>query len=118
MASKQPPTTPPQQIVYSIPRPSRFAFRAKVLTGAFAAVAFVGAIYGAGLKTQQEYETEKRKIVEASTEDRIRDLERRRTTLLAQRRPIERKLDDVRARIRAQELKDADVADVADQGRK
>ncbi|KAI1445208.1 hypothetical protein F5Y02DRAFT_418260 [Annulohypoxylon stygium] len=115
MASKQPPTTPPSQPASQIPHPPRFAFRAKVLTGAFAAVAVVGAIYGAGLKTQQEYKTEKRQIVEASVEDRIQGLEGRRATLLAQRRPIERKLDDVRARIRAQELENAGAAD---QGKK
>ncbi|KAI1457365.1 hypothetical protein F4805DRAFT_457930 [Annulohypoxylon moriforme] len=108
MASEQPP--PPGQApqpASQIPRPPRFTFKAKVLTAAFAAVAIVGAIYGAGLKTQQEYKKEKRKIVEASAEDRIRDLEGRRATLVAQRRPIERKLDDLRARMRAQELKDA-----------
>ncbi|KAI1212799.1 uncharacterized protein F4807DRAFT_350491 [Annulohypoxylon truncatum] len=112
MAPSQPPP-PPRQVLSQIPRPPRFTFRARVLTGAFAAVAVVGAIYGAGLKTQQEYNREKQKIAEASAEDRIRNLEERRTALLAQRRPIERKLNDLRARMRAQELKDAAAAAAA-----
>lgn len=85
-----------------LPRPQRAPFKTMILTGAFAAVAIVGAIYGAGLKTQEEIKQEKDKIAEASIEDRIRDLEARRSTLVSQRIPLERKLDGLRARMRAQ----------------
>ncbi|CAJ2503588.1 Uu.00g109820.m01.CDS01 [Anthostomella pinea] len=79
-----------------------------IWTGAFAAVTFVGAVYGAGLKTQQEYQAEKKQIQEAPIEDRIRGLEDRRATLVAQKIPLEWKLDALRARMRAKEMKDAE----------
>ncbi|KAI1101433.1 hypothetical protein F4804DRAFT_335269 [Jackrogersella minutella] len=104
------PQAPP---IKAPPKASRPFLKRVILTGAFAAVAVVGAIYGAGLKTQEERKQERQKIVEASPEVRIQELERRRATLLRQRRPIERKRDDVRARIKAQEIKDgADTAAV------
>ncbi|KAI0838064.1 hypothetical protein F5Y06DRAFT_297059 [Hypoxylon sp. FL0890] len=81
-----------------------------IWTGAFAAVTIVGAIYGAGLKTQQEFKQEKKKIIEASPEERIRDLEERRAMLVRERAPLERKLEELRVRIRAQEMKDAAAA--------
>ncbi|KAI0112890.1 hypothetical protein F4814DRAFT_325849 [Daldinia grandis] len=74
-----------------------------IWTGAFAAITIVGAIYGAGLKTQSEFKQEKRKIVEATPEDRIRDLEARRAALVMQKFPFERKLTALRARMSAQE---------------
>ncbi|KAI0384545.1 hypothetical protein F5Y04DRAFT_277919 [Hypomontagnella monticulosa] len=70
-----------------------------VWTGAFAAVTIVGAIYGAGLKTQQEFHSEKQKIIESTPEDRIRDLEARRAALVTQKMPLERKLRDLRVRM-------------------
>ncbi|KAI8957088.1 hypothetical protein F5Y11DRAFT_352916 [Daldinia sp. FL1419] len=88
-----------------------------IWTGAFAAVTIVGAIYGAGLKTQSEFKQEKRKIVEATPEDRIADLEARRAALVAQKMPFERKLVDLRARMKAQEGKDA-VEGVSEAGKK
>ncbi|KAF3061259.1 hypothetical protein GL218_02820 [Daldinia childiae] len=81
-----------------------------IWTGAFAAVTIVGAIYGAGLKTQSDFKQEKRQIVEATPEDRIRYLEARRAALVAQKFPFERKLADLRARMSAQEGK-AEEAD-------
>ncbi|KAI1803703.1 hypothetical protein F4811DRAFT_523935 [Daldinia bambusicola] len=74
-----------------------------VWTGAIAAVTIVGAIYGAGLKTRSEFRQEKQKVIEAAPEERIRDLEARRAALVAQKRPFERKLADLRARMKAQE---------------
>ncbi|KAI1141028.1 hypothetical protein F5Y05DRAFT_296782 [Hypoxylon sp. FL0543] len=85
-----------------------------IWTGAFAAVTIVGAIYGAGLKTQQEYKQEKQKILETSPEERIRGLEERRAMLVRERAPLERKLEELRARIRAQEIKDAAAAAAGD----
>ncbi|KAI1263357.1 hypothetical protein F5Y18DRAFT_429043 [Xylariaceae sp. FL1019] len=70
-----------------------------IWTGAFAAVTMVGAIYGAGLKSQQEYKAEKRHIIEESPEERIRALEHRRAQLRMARLPLERKLEKVRRRV-------------------
>ncbi|KAI5921745.1 hypothetical protein F4810DRAFT_676651 [Camillea tinctor] len=78
-------------------------------TGAFAAIAVVGTVYGAGLRTQQEYQAEKKHIVELSIDDRIRDLEGRRAELAAQRWPLEHKIGEVRARIRASEEKGGEL---------
>ncbi|KAI1495805.1 hypothetical protein F5X99DRAFT_103262 [Biscogniauxia marginata] len=84
---------------------SGLTMKRMIWTGAFAAVAIAGAIYGAGLKTQQEYKAEKKQIIETSVENRVRDLEERRAGLVAQRLPIERKLGELRTRIRESELK-------------
>ncbi|KAI1378912.1 hypothetical protein F4677DRAFT_442643 [Hypoxylon crocopeplum] len=84
-----------------------------IWTGAFAAVAIVGAIYGAGLKTQHEYQQEKQKVVEASADDRIRGLEERRAALVTQRAPLEKKLGEIRARIKARDLENAAAAATA-----
>ncbi|KXJ90589.1 hypothetical protein Micbo1qcDRAFT_205415 [Microdochium bolleyi] len=88
------------------PAPAAQGLKRIIWTGAFAAVTIVGAIYGAGLKTQQEYKTEKTKIIEATPEERIAQLEARRSTLVSQRIPIQRKLDSLQDRIRAAEDKE------------
>ncbi|KAI0153829.1 hypothetical protein BJ166DRAFT_594964 [Pestalotiopsis sp. NC0098] len=75
-------------------------------TVAFAAVTIVGAIYGAGLKTQQEYKAEKQQIIESTTEDRIRDLENRRALLANSRMPLQRKLTALQARMKAKEAEE------------
>ncbi|KAI0487405.1 hypothetical protein F4859DRAFT_509972 [Xylaria cf. heliscus] len=77
-----------------------------IWTGAFAAITIVGAIYGAGLKTQQEYQTEKKQVLEAPVEDRIAILEARRAQLVAQRRPLERKLEGLRLRVQKEKEKE------------
>ncbi|KAI1472319.1 uncharacterized protein F4812DRAFT_454132 [Daldinia caldariorum] len=90
-----------------------------IWTGAIAAVTIVGAIYGAGLKTRSEYQQEKRKVVEATPEERVRDLEARRAALVAQRRPFERKLADLRARMvktQAQAQQDGGGSGAAEDG--
>lgn len=74
-----------------------------IWTGAFAAVTFVGAIYGAGLKTRQDYRQERQRIVELPAEDRVRGLQERRDALVRERRPLEKKLGELRERMRAQE---------------
>ncbi|KAH9905348.1 hypothetical protein F4778DRAFT_802870 [Xylariomycetidae sp. FL2044] len=79
--------------------PPRLRLRNLVWTGAFAAVTIVGAIYGAGLKTQQEYNAEKKKVAELPVEDRIRGLEEHRARLVAQKIPLEKKLAGLRARM-------------------
>ncbi|RYP16665.1 hypothetical protein DL765_004985 [Monosporascus sp. GIB2] len=119
MDSRQPPTTsrPPRNIGRGIPsakgpsspivRGGGISVQGLIWTGAFAAVTIVGAIYGAGLKTKQEYKAEKKQIAEASIEERIAGLEQRRSALVSQRIPLENKLAEVRARMKAKELGDA-----------
>ncbi|RYO85027.1 hypothetical protein DL766_005668 [Monosporascus sp. MC13-8B] len=119
MDSRQPPTTsrPPRNIGRGIPSakgPSSPAVlcgginvQGLIWTGAFAAVTIVGAIYGAGLKTKQEFKAEKKQIAEASIEERIAGLEQRRSALVSQRISLENKLAEVRARMTAKELGDA-----------
>ncbi|KAF2970524.1 hypothetical protein GQX73_g3080 [Xylaria multiplex] len=109
MSSRQPPTTsrPPRPIrrgaAPAAPGPSGGSSwttpKRLIWTGAFAAVTIVGSIYGAGLKTQQEYSAEKKKILETPIEDRIRELEARRAQLVTQKRPLERKLEQLRLRV-------------------
>ncbi|KAH8907568.1 hypothetical protein BR93DRAFT_967460 [Coniochaeta sp. PMI_546] len=74
-------------------------YKRMVWTGAFAAVTFVGTIYGAGLKTRLEYKEEKKKLIEAPIDDRIDALETRRGQLLSQRIQIERKLAELRRKM-------------------
>ncbi|KAI1351244.1 hypothetical protein F5Y01DRAFT_126991 [Xylaria sp. FL0043] len=74
-----------------------------IWTGAFAAVTIVGSIYGAGLKTQQEYRAEKKKVLETPIEERIATLEARRAQLESQKRPLERKREELRLRIEKQQ---------------
>ncbi|KAI1300481.1 hypothetical protein F5Y03DRAFT_229538 [Xylaria venustula] len=74
-----------------------------IWTGAFAAVTIVGSIYGAGLKTQQEYHAEKKQILETPIEERISALEAHRARLVTQKRPLERKRDELRLRIQKQQ---------------
>ncbi|KAI2634712.1 hypothetical protein GGS26DRAFT_589631 [Hypomontagnella submonticulosa] len=118
-----PPPRPPRPIrrgaapppgPSSSPSSGGISSKRLIWTAAFAAVTIVGAIYGAGLKTQQEYKSEKQKIVESTPEDRIRDLEARRAALLTQRMPLERKLRDLRARME----KDGAAAGAEDGGKK
>ncbi|KAI1434843.1 hypothetical protein GGR50DRAFT_694769 [Xylaria sp. CBS 124048] len=77
--------------------------RNMIWTGAFAAVIFTGTIYGAGLKVQREYHSEKEKVLEAPPEERIRALEAHRATLVTKRRPLESKLEELRLRIQKEE---------------
>ncbi|KAI0012030.1 hypothetical protein F4779DRAFT_614982 [Xylariaceae sp. FL0662B] len=107
-----PPSQPPRNIRRGAapppPPPSGgplpgITMKRMIWTGAFAAVAIVGAIYGAGLKTQQEYKAEKKQIIEASVEDRIRGLEEHRASLARQKLALEEKLAVVRLRIQQQQ---------------
>ncbi|TRX98468.1 hypothetical protein FHL15_000542 [Xylaria flabelliformis] len=115
MSSRPPPSPlatyrPPRQIYRGAAPSRRPSARASwttpkrmIWTGAFAAVTIVGTIYGAGLKTQQEYHTEKKQVLEAPIEDRIRTLEARRAQLVSQRRPLERKLEELRLRVQKED---------------
>ncbi|KAI0447170.1 hypothetical protein F4803DRAFT_546386 [Xylaria telfairii] len=95
--------TPPKLIYRAPQRPSARGSwttpKRMIWTGAFAAVTIVGTIYGAGLKTQQEYHAERKEVLEAPIEERIQTLETRRAHLVNQRRPLERKLEELRLRV-------------------
>ncbi|KAI0805480.1 hypothetical protein GGR55DRAFT_278772 [Xylaria sp. FL0064] len=97
-----PPTTPIPGTSSSGRRGSWTTPKRMIWTGAFAAVTIVGSIYGAGLKTQQEYRAEKKKILETPIEERIATLEARRAQLESQKRPLERKREELRLRIEKQ----------------
>jgi len=105
-----PPLPPPPATPLRAPPPGGAGaspgLKRVIYTGAFAAVTIVGAIYGAGLKTQEEFKAEKTKIIEATPEQRIAQLEARRSALVSQRIPIQRKLDEVQERIRVAEDKE------------
>ncbi|EAQ90006.1 predicted protein [Chaetomium globosum CBS 148.51] len=63
-----------------------------ILTVSFAAVIFTGTIYGAGLKTQQEWKAEKKKVQEASVDEKVAMLERQKLDMLRQKTEIESKV--------------------------
>ncbi|KAK0612329.1 hypothetical protein B0T17DRAFT_543285 [Bombardia bombarda] len=71
-----------------------------VYTGAFAASVFMGTIYGAGLKTQQEWKEEKKKVVEATTAEKLSLLDQRRSQLMKQKIDLDIKLADLHARMK------------------
>ncbi|KLU90530.1 hypothetical protein MAPG_10383 [Magnaporthiopsis poae ATCC 64411] len=70
-----------------------------IWAGSFAAITIVGTIYGAGLKSQQEYKSEVEKYVHASVEEQIAILERRKQALVSQKAPLEEKLAALRGRM-------------------
>lgn len=74
-----------------------------IWTGAFAAVTIVGSIYGVGLKTQQEYHSEKQQILESPVEERILSLEGRRAQLVNLKRPLEKKREELRLRLQKEQ---------------
>ncbi|EGS22690.1 uncharacterized protein CTHT_0011630 [Thermochaetoides thermophila DSM 1495] len=63
-------------------------------TGVFTAVTVTGTIYGAGLKTQQEWKAEKKRVLEASVEEKIAILEDRKAELVRQKNDLEAKLEE------------------------
>ncbi|KAK3331114.1 hypothetical protein B0H66DRAFT_598613 [Apodospora peruviana] len=72
--------------------------KAIIWTIGFAAVTVSGAIYGATLKTQQEWKAEKEKFQTATVDERVSVLEQRRAQLLKQKHDLEIKIADLRAR--------------------
>lgn len=57
-------------------------------------------MYGAGLKTQQEWKAEKKKVQEASVDDKVAMLEQQKRDVMRQKTEIERKLGELRARMK------------------
>ncbi|KAK4248719.1 hypothetical protein C7999DRAFT_40113 [Corynascus novoguineensis] len=76
-----------------------------IYTLGFAAVIITGTIYGAGLKTQQEWKATKQKLQEATVDDKVAMLEVQKHDLLRQKGEIEAKLGELRARMRANAAK-------------
>ncbi|KAF2464893.1 uncharacterized protein BDR25DRAFT_241340 [Lindgomyces ingoldianus] len=74
------------------------AVRRWIMTGAVAAITVTGTIYGAGLKTRQELKQEKRRVLEATPEERIAQLEVARSELVTKKNELERKMASVAAR--------------------
>ncbi|KAI9721263.1 MAG: hypothetical protein M1812_002425 [Candelaria pacifica] len=69
-----------------------------VLTGAIAAITATGAWYGAGLKTRQELKLEVKARRDATPAEKIAQLETARSSLLARKFGLERKIADLEAR--------------------
>ncbi|TPX14946.1 uncharacterized protein E0L32_005055 [Thyridium curvatum] len=113
------------------PGPAAARLRRYVYTGAFAAITIAGTIYGAGLKTQQEVKVtrplnsgsthpctqERQKIVEATAEDKIAMLEDRKKALILQKAPLDRKLEALRERMRANSSDSDSDSDSSGSGR-
>ncbi|AEO61058.1 hypothetical protein MYCTH_2310866 [Thermothelomyces thermophilus ATCC 42464] len=72
-----------------------------IYTIGFAAVIITGTIYGAGLKTQQEWKASKQKLQEATVDEKVAMLEAQKVDLLRQKEEIEGKLAELRARMRS-----------------
>ncbi|OAK98320.1 hypothetical protein IQ06DRAFT_350031 [Phaeosphaeriaceae sp. SRC1lsM3a] len=68
------------------------AVRRWIMTGSVAAVTVVGTYYGATLKEEQEVKKEKRRVLQATPEERIAQLEFARSDLVAKRIDLELKI--------------------------
>ncbi|KAF2190461.1 hypothetical protein K469DRAFT_559195 [Zopfia rhizophila CBS 207.26] len=79
------------------------AVRRWIWTGAITAITVTGAIYGAGLKSSQELKQEKKRLLEATPEQRIAQLEVARSELVTKKKELERKIAQVAARRAANE---------------
>ncbi|KAK4188961.1 hypothetical protein QBC35DRAFT_548009 [Podospora australis] len=80
------------------PRTPPPKWKAMLWTGVFAAVTITGTIYGAGLKTQQEWQSEKKKRQEATLEEQTNLLNTQLKKLQKEKAEIEDKLAYVRER--------------------
>lgn len=92
-------------------RQAKLKIKRIIYTGAFAAVTVMGTIYGAGLKAQGDFKAEKKQVMEMPIEERIKILEDQKAKLLSLKRPLEKKLVDIRARIKVQEALEAEQAE-------
>ncbi|SPO03811.1 uncharacterized protein DNG_06494 [Cephalotrichum gorgonifer] len=86
------------------PNVSRFQkIRGGVWATGMAIIVIAGTWYGAGLRTERDFEQAKKQILEASVEDKIAVLEAQKEHLYAQKATIQRKLDVFHARVRERE---------------
>ncbi|PSN69004.1 hypothetical protein BS50DRAFT_632829 [Corynespora cassiicola Philippines] len=72
--------------------PQAQAVRRWILTGAITAITVTGAIYGAGLKSKQEFKQERKRVLEATPEDMIAQLQVARSELVNKKSELERKI--------------------------
>jgi len=86
---------------------SQRTIRRWVMTGSVAAITVTGAWYGAGLKIQQEAKQAVREHREATTAEKIALLEEQRSTLVGKRIGLERKLQEIDARVNGSTLADS-----------
>lgn len=89
--------TPPNPT--QTPTDPRFKLRTVILTGSVALITVVGAITGARLKSDNETVQKQQDYIELSLDERIAELEKRRLSLMAAKRPLERKLETLRGRM-------------------
>ncbi|KAH8730533.1 hypothetical protein GQ44DRAFT_606869 [Phaeosphaeriaceae sp. PMI808] len=68
------------------------AVRRWIMTAAVAGVTITGTIYGASLKGDQDVQKEKKRILEATPEERIAQLEVARADLVLRKNEMERKI--------------------------
>lgn len=81
--------------------PSRQKLRRVVLTGAFAVVTAVGAVTGARLKDDKDVVKQREKVQEMPIADRIAMIDTRRAELLRAKEALDRKLERLQQRMRA-----------------
>ncbi|KAM0709417.1 hypothetical protein Q7P35_003455 [Cladosporium inversicolor] len=75
--------------------PSTASVRRVVLTGAVAAITATGTWYGAGLKTQQERNQDKKTTLEAAATDQLAQMEALRAQLVNRRDELQAKIDQL-----------------------
>jgi hypothetical protein len=73
------------------------------MTGAVAAVTITGTIYGATLKSEQDVKKEKKRVLQATPEERIEQLEVARRDLVVKKTEMERKIATFHERRRAKQ---------------
>lgn len=117
-ASPAPTATPPPTTTTSSSSPSgTFKFRLLVLTGAVALTVIVGAITGAQLKQDRDTVRYAQEARETPIEEQIATLEERRASLVALKMPLERKLQNLRARMAEEAAAKAAEAEKSEEGR-
>ncbi|CRK28914.1 hypothetical protein HYQ45_007465 [Verticillium longisporum] len=84
--------------------------RAGVIAACFAAVVFTGAIYGAGIKTQQEWTEKRGQFRQSPLSEQISVLESQRRGLVEQRDALMNKLAAFETRVRERDAKAAKEA--------
>ncbi|KAF2268176.1 hypothetical protein CC78DRAFT_15726 [Lojkania enalia] len=69
-----------------------------VMTAAITSITVSGAIYGAVLRSKQQFNQERKRLREASPEDMIAQLEAVRADLVMKKNELERKIADFQAK--------------------
>ncbi|EGY20700.1 uncharacterized protein VDAG_10329 [Verticillium dahliae VdLs.17] len=98
---------------HTMATPGARKVRAGVIAACFAAVVFTGAIYGAGIKTQQEWTEKRGQFRQSPLSEQISVLESQRQGLVEQRATLTNKLAAFEARVRERDAKAAKEASEA-----